>query len=113
MPQIAIELNRIPLDTLFRFEHEGTAIVVIRRAAAIHAYLDSCPHAHWPISQGEICGQVLECAGHGWRFDLATGRCLTAPAYRLRTVSAMVSKGQVLLEWEASLTNSNGDSRTE
>jgi nitrite reductase/ring-hydroxylating ferredoxin subunit len=25
---------------------------------------------------GEVLGDVLECAYHGWRFDLATGACL-------------------------------------
>jgi UDP-MurNAc hydroxylase len=38
-----------------------------------------CPHLKADLSRfGTVCDGVLECAMHGWRFELASGRCLTA-----------------------------------
>ena len=39
----------------------------------------TCPHRHADLAVfGEIEGCELVCTLHGWRFDLETGRCLTA-----------------------------------
>ena len=44
-----------------------------------------CPHRQADLSVfGEICDEVLTCHLHGWQFDLATGRCLTAEDRHLR-----------------------------
>jgi len=100
MPRINLSQDEIPLETPLRVEHEGHAIVVIRTAGGVSAFEDRCPHADWPLSEGEIRDGVLQCAGHGWEFDAATGRCINAPAYCLTTVTVTVEGGQVWLEWE-------------
>lgn len=44
-----------------------------------------CPHREADLSVfGEIDGDELVCTLHGWRFDLATGRCRTADDRPLR-----------------------------
>lgn len=44
-----------------------------------------CPHRNADLSVfGEIDDGVLVCTLHGWRFDAATGRCLTSADHRLR-----------------------------
>jgi UDP-MurNAc hydroxylase len=44
-----------------------------------------CPHRQADLSAfGEIEGDELVCTLHGWRFDLATGRCLTSADHPLR-----------------------------
>jgi UDP-MurNAc hydroxylase len=44
-----------------------------------------CPHRQADLSVfGEIEDGELVCTLHGWRFDLETGRCLTADDRRLR-----------------------------
>jgi UDP-MurNAc hydroxylase len=45
-----------------------------------------CPHLGGDLEQfGESDGRILTCTLHGWRFDLATGRCLTADRFHLST----------------------------
>ncbi|HEY4331291.1 MAG TPA: Rieske 2Fe-2S domain-containing protein [Ilumatobacteraceae bacterium] len=45
----------------------------------------TCPHRQADLSVfGEIDGDALVCTLHGWRFDLETGRCLTAADRSLR-----------------------------
>ena len=51
-------------------------IVLLRVGGEIHAFDNACPHEGNPLVDGEILGDTLECAYHGWRFDLATGACL-------------------------------------
>jgi UDP-MurNAc hydroxylase len=44
-----------------------------------------CPHRNADLSVfGEIEGDELVCTLHGWRFDTATGRCLTSADHPLR-----------------------------
>jgi len=44
-----------------------------------------CPHRNADLAAfGEIDGDELVCTLHGWRFDVATGRCLTASDQPIR-----------------------------
>jgi UDP-MurNAc hydroxylase len=56
-----------------------------------------CPHLGGDLARfGESDGRVLTCTLHGWRFDLATGRCLTADRFTLQTErNAAVPSGVV------------------
>ena len=87
MPGIEIDLDSLPADKPVRFELEGTGIVVIRSGDEIHAYEDVCPHAGWRLSEGEIIDGRLECPGHGWQFEKATGQCTDVPAYKLKPLT--------------------------
>jgi nitrite reductase/ring-hydroxylating ferredoxin subunit len=52
-----VQVNGYPI-VLFR-THDG-------RAAALK---DECPHRHTPLSFGDVVGDRLQCAYHGWTFD--------------------------------------------
>ncbi|MGH3709176.1 MAG: Rieske (2Fe-2S) protein, partial [Pseudonocardiaceae bacterium] len=44
-----------------------------------------CPHLRADLAKfGSVSDGILTCALHGWRFDLATGRCLTAADHPIR-----------------------------
>ena len=101
MPHIDIKADQIPFDRPFRVEQEGTAIVVVRTQDRITAFFDVCPHAHWPISGGELINGIVQCPGHGWQFDVGTGRCIDSPVYCLKSVSVVMSGDVVRLEWAA------------
>ena len=106
MPRIELKLNQIPFERPFGLEHEGTPIVLVRAGNSIAAYLDRCPHAQWPVSEGEIEDGILHCPGHGWQFDVLTGRCINAPAYSLKGFSVTVSINNVVIEWDDADLNS-------
>ena len=57
----------------------GKAIAVANVDGEIHALTNSCPHAENPLGEGTLHGSVVTCPGHGWRFDVVTGACLTNP----------------------------------
>ena len=44
-----------------------------------------CPHRNADLAVfGELDDCVLTCTLHGWRYDLETGRCLTAAGHPIR-----------------------------
>lgn len=50
---------------------------------ALFGLEDRCSHDDGPLCEGDFdCGErVVICPRHGARFDIATGRALTLPAY--------------------------------
>ena len=58
----------------------GEPIVFYRREnGAPVALEDRCPHRKYPLSQGRLIGDEIECAYHGLRFG-ASGACTLIPA---------------------------------
>lgn len=55
------------------------AIALYRdRTGKVHALEDRCPHRQVKLSHGQVIGDELECAYHGWRFNSA-GECAAVP----------------------------------
>lgn len=55
----------------------GLPILVCKTSqGAVAAMRDICPHRAMPLSFGQMRDDCVECAYHGWRFDLRTGACL-------------------------------------
>lgn len=99
MPSIEIPLDQIPFDAPHRVDCNESRVVVIRTGHVVRAYHDVCPHASWPVSDGDIADGLIECPGHGWQFDVTTGRCATVPGHCLIPVSVTVIGAAVRLQW--------------
>ena len=39
----------------------------------VYAMEDACPHAGYPLHEGDLVGCVITCRFHGWPFDVRTG----------------------------------------
>jgi 3-phenylpropionate/trans-cinnamate dioxygenase ferredoxin subunit len=60
---------------------DGTQVCLVRAGTTIHALLDRCSHAEFPMSEGDVVDDfVIECPLHGAQFDLRDGRALEPPA---------------------------------
>lgn len=55
--------------------------LVLDAAGDIHAIGDTCTHGDISLSEGFVEDDTLECWAHGSKFELATGRPRTLPAY--------------------------------
>jgi nitrite reductase/ring-hydroxylating ferredoxin subunit len=62
--------NRLVVDM------NGTSVLVVRTGRALAAIENECPHLGQRLSDGEVRGRVIQCAAHGYRWDLATGQPL-------------------------------------
>jgi nitrite reductase/ring-hydroxylating ferredoxin subunit len=107
--RIEIPLADIPADRPVRVEYGERGIVVVRTVDGVSAFEDSCPHAQWRLSDGELIGGVLECPGHGWDFRAATGDCVNVPAYCLKRFAVSVHNDMVEIKVGGSFDG--GDNR--
>jgi nitrite reductase/ring-hydroxylating ferredoxin subunit len=98
MRRIEISLDEIPTGRPLRLEHGETGVVVVQTTDGVQAFEDSCPHAQWRLSDGELVGDLLECPGHGWEFVATTGRCVNVPAYCLKRFALIVKDGVVAID---------------
>jgi toluene monooxygenase system ferredoxin subunit len=82
-----------------RFETAGIDVIVVwPTGGEPHAFLDRCAHAELPLSSGWFDGTTIICAYHGWRFDGATGQCVTPGGCRLVSYPVHVDGADVLID---------------
>ncbi len=60
---------------------------------------NTCPHQGAPLSQGHVKDGVVMCPLHMWRFDVQTGKSLTAPGADLKTYEIKIEGEDVLIKW--------------
>ena len=48
------------------------------RAGRVVALEDRCCHSHFPLHEGSIVADLIECGYHGFTYD-ATGKCVRVP----------------------------------
>ncbi|HWF89913.1 MAG TPA: non-heme iron oxygenase ferredoxin subunit [Pyrinomonadaceae bacterium] len=67
-------------NTSISFElPDGNELAVYNVNGEFYAIDNSCPHRGAPLSEGDLCGHIVECGLHGWQFDVRSGECLTVP----------------------------------
>ncbi len=66
--------------TIKAVEVEGERIALCNVDGELHAVQDECTHEYFPLSEGQLDGDVLTCSLHGARFDVETGEVLGLPA---------------------------------
>jgi nitrite reductase/ring-hydroxylating ferredoxin subunit len=57
-----------------------------------------CPHEDVALGDAELVGATLTCPGHGYHFDLRTGRCGHDPDLELRRYRVTVLGGEVWVD---------------
>lgn len=78
-----------------------TDIVMFNVDGAIHALENSCLHAGAALSGGRLCGKVVACPVHGWRYDVTTGALLVAPEKCLKSFPVRIDDGKIFVQVEA------------
>ena len=66
-------LTEIPNNRGLSASVEGIDIGLYRVDDHVYAMEDTCPHAGFPLSKGDLEGCVITCQAHGWPFDVRTG----------------------------------------
>lgn len=73
---------------------DGDELAVYNVDGEYYATENFCPHKGAPLSEGALCGHIVECGWHGWQFDVRNGECLTVRE-TLRTYDVLVEDGLV------------------
>jgi Fe-S cluster biogenesis protein NfuA/nitrite reductase/ring-hydroxylating ferredoxin subunit len=85
----------IPEGGVRTFDAGGVDVILFRRGATVTCFEDSCSHLSLSIATGAIMEGVITCPHHGFRYDLASGECLTAPVVRLRSHEVRITGDNV------------------
>jgi nitrite reductase/ring-hydroxylating ferredoxin subunit len=94
--QIVELRGRLPLEA----EFEGMRFKLVELDGKLIAFSTRCAHLMGPLGKGRIEGRIVECPWHGYRFDIASGECLSGAACRLALAPKVTidSGGNVVLE---------------
>jgi nitrite reductase/ring-hydroxylating ferredoxin subunit len=88
----------------FRFREGETMFAgfVVRQGESLHGYVDSCPHAGWPLAgfAGRFLtreNDLILCGGHAALFRIEDGVCVAGPCpgQRLTPWPVIVDEGSV------------------
>ena len=72
----------------------GDELAIYNVGGEFYAMENFCPHKGALLSEGIVCGHIVECGLHGWQFDVRNGECLTVRE-KLRTYEVVVADGLV------------------
>ena len=73
----------------------GKELALYNVGGQFHAVENFCPHKGAPLADGDLNGHTIECAWHGWRFDLRSGACLNNPSEPVETYEVVVEDGWI------------------
>jgi nitrite reductase (NADH) small subunit len=77
----------------------GDELAVYNVNGEFYATENFCPHKGAPLTEGMLCGHIVECGWHGWQFDVRSGECLTVRE-RIKTYGVKIEEGVVKVEIE-------------
>ncbi len=74
------EINELKEKEKKLFKYNDLEIVIYKDKNYIYAFENRCSHEDYPLLDGFIEGEEVECAKHGARFNIKTGDVLSMPA---------------------------------
>lgn len=73
----------------------GRDVALFRVGNAVHAIENACRHAGAALAGGRLCGRIVTCPAHGWKFDVTTGALAVAPSLSIGTFPVEIIEGTV------------------
>jgi nitrite reductase/ring-hydroxylating ferredoxin subunit len=99
--------GELPPGSAVSVETDFGFVAVFNIEGRFYAIDDLCPHVAERLSQGHVDGCIVSCPGHGWRFDVRTGRSPDFEGIQVARFEVEVADGVVYLvpagdalEWE-------------
>lgn len=98
LPKVRVaSLADLPPGAALPVKVNGHAVALFNDGGEIRAVDNRCPHMGYPLVEAPVTNGVLRCPWHHWRFDLATGGCLTAGGDDVSTFAVELRGDQIWL----------------
>ena len=81
---LVCRLDEIPQGGVLVQVVGGENVILSRQGAVVSCFQNACAHLGMEIDGGEVEDGIITSQWHGFRYDLATGECLTAPEVQLQ-----------------------------
>ena len=95
----ACSADEIDEEDLIRWEYEGRAYAIYNTDAGFFTTDLMCTHEEYSLEDGLVIGTVIECPLHQGRFDVRSGKALSAPVcVDLQTWETKVEDGKVFVK---------------
>jgi 3-phenylpropionate/trans-cinnamate dioxygenase ferredoxin subunit len=95
----ACETTDIDEEDLIAWEHNGHSYAIYNTKKGFFASDVMCTHEEESLEQGLVVDCVIECPLHGGRFDICTGKALSAPVFvDLKTYPVNVEGNRVFVQ---------------
>ena len=86
-------------EDLIRFDHEGRTYCIYNTEKGFFATDGHCTHEEQHLEDGIVVGTVIECPLHQGRFDIPTGKALSAPVcVDLKTYSVKTEDDDIFID---------------
>lgn len=77
---------------------ETEVVCVCNVNGKYYAFKDQCSHQEFPLSDGDLEGEVVTCAYHGAEFNVTSGEALCMPAVEpIETFEVKVENGEIFV----------------
>ena len=73
----------------------GGEVALFNVGGRFYAIENFCPHKGYPLADSRLYGNTVECDWHGWRFDVASGECLTKKSCSIEAYEVVVEDGWI------------------
>ncbi len=108
-----VRLAEIPPNGALRVRVGDIDIGLYRVDTRVYAMEDACPHAGFPLSQGDLEGCVVTCHAHGWPFDVRTGfDPENADGFPIPCYAVSIEDGMVHVDLDDRLNDSRRDRKS-
>jgi len=97
---LAAKLHDIPEGGIKAQLLEGEKILLSRRGSIVTCFQNACAHLGLALDGGDVEEGIITCPYHHFRYDLASGECLTAPAVQLQSHAVRVIGNRVEVRLE-------------
>lgn len=105
--QRVADVDALGVGEAMQVELAGEPICVVRLDEdGVKAVHDTCSHEEYPLHEGWVESDEIECALHGSTFDLDTGAAISLPAVKpIPTYAAKIEDGGIWVDPEQQLND--------
>lgn len=89
--RFAAKLDQVPEGGILTLALENNrSLLLSRNDAVVACFENACAHLGMQMDMGEVADGIITCPYHGFKYDLRSGECLTAPEVQLQSHAVRV-----------------------
>ncbi len=97
-------LEQVRLRLPMTIEERGRRFRIVEVDGKLIAHSTVCPHTLGPLGSATVTDGMIECPWHGFKFDIATGKCVSGHKCSLAPAPQIIVDAlncDVIVEWKS------------